>query len=97
MAKVQKIKFNDGWCFAMVNGRLAEIHFDKKYGVFGHCYVKKKEYTTKKEQEMIKADIKKCQFICRGGYYFDKLRGIKQKIVPTDKVFPEIKKYEKNK
>ena len=24
-----KIKFNDGWAFAIVNGRLAEIHFDK--------------------------------------------------------------------
>ena len=97
MAKVKKVKFNDGWCFAMVNGWLAEIHFSKKYGIFGHCYVKRKEYTTKKEQKMIEADVKKCQFTCRGGYYFDKLRGIKQKIVPMDKVFPEIKKYEKNK
>ena len=40
-----KQKFNDGWCFAIVNGRLAEIHFDKKYGIYGHCYVKREKYS----------------------------------------------------
>lgn len=50
-------KFNSGWCFAIVNGRLAEIHFHKKYGIYGHCYVKREEYN-KREQKMIGADIK---------------------------------------
>lgn len=88
------IKFNDGWCFAIVNGRLAEIHFDSKYGIWGHCYVERKEYN-KKEQKMIDSDIKKYQFIYRKGYYFDKKLGTKQKVVPIRKIFPEIKKHEK--
>lgn len=40
------------WCFALVNGRLAEMYFDKtKSGVKfqGHCYVDKSESKTKKE------------------------------------------------
>ena len=51
-------KFNSGWCFAVVNGRLAEIYFDKKYGIYGHCYVKRNEFN-KKEQKIINLDIKK--------------------------------------
>lgn len=38
------------WCFAIINGRLAEIYFNetKKGPKFlGHCYVEKSEYTTK--------------------------------------------------
>ena len=74
--KEKTIKFNDSWCFAIVNGRLAEIYFKKKYGIYGHCYIKKREYN-KTEQRMIDTDIKKCQFIFRKGYYFDKKRGTK--------------------
>ncbi|MBI2591726.1 MAG: hypothetical protein HYW34_03560 [Candidatus Brennerbacteria bacterium] len=86
-----KPKFNNGWCFAIVNGRLAEIYFQKKYGAYGHCYVKRKKYRSKKEQKMIDADIKKFQFIYRKGYYIDKLTGIKSKIPKIEEVFPGIK------
>jgi len=59
------------WCFAIVNGRLAEIYFDKgkKHKVFGHCYVRLNEYKTKKEQDMIKVDIKRFRFTYRKGKY----------------------------
>jgi len=83
-------KFNDGWCFAIVNGRLAEISFAKKYGIYGHYYVKREEYN-KGEQKMIDADIKKCRFVYRKGYYIDKLTGVKSKAPKIEKVFPEIK------
>ena len=85
-----KQKFNDGWCFAIVNGRLAEIHFDKKYGIYGHCYVKREKYS-KREQKMIDTDIKKCRFFYQKGYYIDKLTGVKSKIPKIEEVFPEIK------
>ena len=91
--KKESLKFNDGWCFAIVNGRLAEIYFDKKYGIYGYCYVKKEDYT-KKEQKMINSDIKKCQFTYRKGYYIDKKRGTKQKAPNIYKMFPEIRKYQ---
>ena len=83
------IKFNSGWCFATMNGRLAEISFDSKYGVYAHCYVKRGEFN-KREQKMIDSDIKKYQFTFRNGYYFDKKQGTKQKVVSMYKVFPEI-------
>lgn len=64
----------DGWCFAIVNKRLAEIYFEKSRGktiFLGHCYIKKDEYKTKKEQEQeqIKTDTSKFQFIFRRGKY----------------------------
>lgn len=85
----RKLKFNDGWCFATVNGRLAEISFQKKYGIYGHCYVKREEYS-KREQKMIDADIKKFRFIYRKGYYLDKLTGVKSKVPKIEEVFPKI-------
>lgn len=88
----KKIRFNSGWCFAIVNGRLAEIYFDRKYGIYGHCYVKRKEYN-KREQKMIDSDIKKCHFVYQKGYYIDKKRGIKQKAVNIRKIYPEVGKY----
>lgn len=84
-----KTKFNSGWCFAIVNGRLAEISFDSKYGIYAHCYVKREEYN-KREQKMIDADIKKYLFIYRKGYYIDKLTGIKSRAPNPEEVFPEI-------
>lgn len=92
--KKNSVEFNNSWCFAIVNGRLAEISFNKKYGVFAHCYVDRKEYN-KSEQKMIDSDIKKCKFVYRNGYYFDKIRGIKHKTVNICKIFPEIRKYKK--
>ena len=85
MAK--SIEFNSGWCFVIVNGHLAEIFFGKQYGIYGHCYVKREEYS-KGEQRMIDADIKKCQFTYQKGYYFDKIRKIKHKVPSRNKVFP---------
>ena len=41
-------QINMTWCFALVNGRLAEIYFNKtKKDVrfLGHCYVEKSEYS----------------------------------------------------
>lgn len=90
--KKSEVVFGDGWSFALVNGRLAEVSFDKEYGIWGHCYVEKEEYKTKQEQEWIKADIKKYQFTYRKGYYFDTIRGLKQKVPAVNKVFPDLEK-----
>lgn len=73
-----------------MNGRLAEIHFDKRYGIWGHCYVRRKDYKTKQEQKWITADTQEYQFSYRRGYYFDKIRGIKQKIPAKNKIFPKF-------
>lgn len=82
----KSIKFNDGWCFATINGRLAEIHFHKKWGIYAHCYIKREEYS-KKEQKMIDSDIKNYQFIYRKKYYIDKKLGTKQKAPGMREVF----------
>ena len=91
MESKKGLEYNDGWSFAKVNGRLAEIHFDKKYGVYAHCYIKREEYS-KQEQKMIDEDIKKCRFIYRKGYYLDKLTSMKSKAPKMEEVFPEIKR-----
>ena len=83
-------KFNSGWCFATMNGRLVEIYFNSKYGIYVHCYVERKEFN-KRERKMIDSDIKKYQFAYRKGYYFDKLTGVKSKAPKIEEVFPEIK------
>jgi len=61
------------WCFAMVNNRLAEIYFDKKKNgqikIDGHCYVKKEDFKTKKEQKWIKEDTARCRFSYRKRKY----------------------------
>ena len=60
------------WCFAIVNGRLAEIFFEKKgnnIDFLGHCYVKKEEYKAEKEQRMITEDTKKFRLTYRKGDY----------------------------
>ena len=58
-----------GWCFALVNGRLAEIFFDKKRRgdnrIWAHCYVRKEEYKTKREQQQIKQDTARVRFSYR--------------------------------
>lgn len=86
----KKLKFNDGWCFAILNGRLAEIFFKKKYGIYSHCYVQREEYS-KQEQKMIDTDIKKCRFIYKKRYYTDKLTGVQTRAPKSEEVFPEIK------
>lgn len=64
----------DGWCFAIVNNRLAEIFFandhkKKKSTVWGHAYVKRDEFKTKKEQHQIDKDIKNAMFTYRNKKY----------------------------
>lgn len=69
---MNKIRNFDGWCFAIINNRLAEIFFEKKKGkanIWAHCYVKKSEYKTKREQKMIAQDTKKCRFVYRNKKY----------------------------
>lgn len=59
------------WCFAIVNGRLAEIYFEKgeKPKLFGHCYVQPDEYESKQEKEWKKADTKRFRFTYKKGKY----------------------------
>lgn len=60
------------WAFALINNRLAEISYDdknEKMVVCGHCYVKKGEYKTKREQKMILEDTKIRKFTWRNKKY----------------------------
>jgi hypothetical protein len=67
--------FNNGWCFALINNRLAEIFFSEKSGLYGYCYVKREEYS-KKEQKIINEDTKNYRFSYRNKIFRDKLRKI---------------------
>lgn len=70
------------WCFAKINNKLAEIYFDetkKSPKIWGHCYVKKEEYKTKKEREWIKEDTVKFRFEYKNMKY-KKLKPDHQKI-----------------
>lgn len=60
------------WCFAIVNGRLAEIFYDDRKRVCGHCYVNRKDYKTKQEQKWIEQDTKKLRFVWRNKQYRQK-------------------------
>lgn len=62
------------WQFALVNNRLAEVHFNDGK-ILGHCYIKAKEYKTKKEKRWIANDVKRAIFSYRKGRYKDKLDG----------------------
>jgi hypothetical protein len=48
------------WCFAIVNGKLSEIYFNKskkgKIKMIGYCHVMKSDYKTKMEQKYILYD-----------------------------------------
>ncbi|MDO8562102.1 MAG: hypothetical protein Q7S05_04755 [bacterium] len=60
------------WCFAIVNGKLAEIFFDRKRGksvIAAHCYVKKSGYKTAQEKRWILSETKKFRFIWRNKKY----------------------------
>ena len=89
--KKEPIQWNDGWCFAMVNGRLAEISFRKGYGIWGYCYVRREEYT-KREQRMIDADIKTCRFTYRKGWFTNQITGAKQRRPSVHNIFPKYRK-----
>jgi hypothetical protein len=50
------------WCFAKINGKLAEIYFEKKGGknkIYAHRFVDEKDYKTKTEKKWIEEDTKK--------------------------------------
>ena len=60
------------WCFSIINRRLAEVYLEKKRGkveILEHCYVKEKEYKTKKEKQWIKEDSVKFKFTYRNSQY----------------------------
>jgi hypothetical protein len=71
------------WCFALVNNRLAEVHFehDKKGSplIWGHGYVDDVRDWSKHEQKLITQDIRKYRFSYRKGYYRDMSRNIRHK------------------
>src|SRR3989344_4373158 len=69
--EIDKPQFGYGWSFAIVDRRLAEIHFEKDRGIFGHCYVKRSEYKTKREQQWIPEDTSRYRFTFRKGIYYD--------------------------
>lgn len=62
----------------MVNGRLAEIFFDREDDeiepkMMGHCYVSADEYKTRQEKNWIEKDTKRNQFSYRNKVYRDKI------------------------
>lgn len=68
-----------GWSFARINGRLAEIFFDREEDetepkIIGHCYVSASEYKTKREQKWIEKDTERYQFSYLNKIYRDKIR-----------------------
>ena len=76
--KKANLKNKNGWswAFAIVNGRLAEIYFNSDGGVrdiYGHCCVKRSEYKTKSEHNMIDKDIKKFHLSYRNNKYKEKM------------------------
>ncbi|MDP3995034.1 MAG: hypothetical protein Q8P78_00275 [bacterium] len=57
------------WSFAIVNGRLAEVHFDDRKRIYGHCYVVREEYKTKQELRWIDEDTKRLRIVYRNKKY----------------------------
>jgi hypothetical protein len=65
-----------GWCFALVNSRLAEMYFDRVKNhqpeIWAHCYVKKEEFKTKTEQKQIAKDIEHLKIVHKNKKYYRK-------------------------
>lgn len=62
------------WCFAKVNGKLAEIYFEKRRGkneTYAHCFVDENEYTTKVERKWIEQDTNRFKFAFKNKKYTD--------------------------
>lgn len=61
------------WVYALVNGRLAEVYFDKPDGInsiFAHGYLNKTHvWENKKDKELMEKDIKRHCFTYRNGKY----------------------------
>lgn len=64
-----------GWSFAKVNGKLSEIYFEQDEGIMGYCEVERSDYKTEKEKKWIEEDLKKYDFIYKGGVYKNKIDG----------------------
>jgi hypothetical protein len=63
------------WCFAKVNGKLAEIYFEEKRGkneIYAHCFVDKKNYKTKTEKKWIEEDLKRVNLSFKNKKYTNK-------------------------
>ncbi len=71
--KRKKLENGSFWDFSLINGRLAEFHYEiskgKFYMTYGHCYVKREEYKTKKEHQWIDKDTEKYRFTYQKGKY----------------------------
>jgi len=84
MEKREKQEGGSFWAFALINGRLAEFHYEisneRFYMSYGHCYVERNEYKTKKEQGWIDRDTEKYRFTYRNKQY---RRVGEKKIIPT--------------
>ncbi len=78
------------WNFAKVNGRLAEVFFERrgKNVIFeGYCHVRKSEYKTKREQKWIKEDTEKVRLVYKNGKY-EWLNSPEWAMVSTQKIWP---------
>ncbi len=68
---------NMNWCFAKINGRLAELFFEKNGNepkVIGHAYVSVTKYTAKRELKLVEKDTAHYQLSYRNKVYRDKIR-----------------------
>ncbi len=62
---------NMSWTFAVINGRLGEVHFDMDKKIpepIAHYYIQRNEYS-KREQKMMDKDIKNNVFVYRNEKY----------------------------
>ncbi len=69
------MKDMNNWGFASVNGKLAEIFFERNGNTVcltGYCYVKRKDYKTKREQKKIADDTKKYRLTYKNKRFSDK-------------------------
>ena len=75
MVKTKKsVNLKSFWQFALVDNKLAEVHFNKGK-ILGYCYVEAKDYKTKQEKKWIAKDIKMLDLSYRGGKYKNKIDG----------------------
>lgn len=60
------------WSFGLVNGKLAEVFFEKRKGKtvpYAHAYVRESEYTTKRDKRWIQEDTERIKLVYRLGKY----------------------------
>ncbi|MDO8624230.1 MAG: hypothetical protein Q7R54_02640 [bacterium] len=74
------------WSYALINGRLGEIHFEQKRGkpyILGHGYVNKNAFMTAYDKKLIKVDTGKYRFTYRKKKYIDQAT---RKEIPQKKI-----------